>query len=262
MKNGLKLLLLFLITSLPLWLFSQKGKVQQEYYRMTVYRYKTSGQEKILDEYLQNALIPALHKMKIIHVGVFKAIANDTSSQKKIFVLVPFKSLNLLDDLHKILKTDKTYQAAADAYINAPYKAAAYDRMEHILLRAFSLAPKIALPKLEAPKNERVYELRSYESPSEKLFNNKVHMFNEGGEIEIFKTLNFNAIFYGEVLAGNQMPNLMYMTSFEDRQDRDDHWNTFRTNAAWVKLSAMDFYKNNVSRSEIIFLRPTSYSDY
>ena len=36
-------------------------------------------------------------------------------------------------------------------------------------------------------------------------------MFNEGGEIRLFARLNFNAVFYGDVLAGDRMPNLMYM---------------------------------------------------
>ena len=45
------------------------------------------------------------------------------------------------------------------------------------------------LPKLRAAKNERIYELRSYESATEKIFANKVHMFNEGGEIDLFKRL-------------------------------------------------------------------------
>ncbi len=37
-------------------------------------------------------------------------------------------------------------------------------------------------------------------------------MFNEGGEIELFKELNFNAAFYGEVITGSRMPNFYYLT--------------------------------------------------
>jgi hypothetical protein len=45
-------------------------------------------------------------------------------------------------------------------------------------------------------------------------------MFNEGGEIELFKRLNFNAVFYASVISGSRMPNLMYMTSYESKADR------------------------------------------
>src|SRR5690606_5059590 len=104
------------------------------------------------------------------------------------------------------------------------------------------------LPKLNSPKNQRVYELRSYESASENIFRNKVHMFNEGGEIDIFTKLNFNAVFYSEVIAGSQMPNLMYMTTFENMTERDAHWAAFRVDPDWTKLSSLSEYKNNVSR--------------
>jgi len=87
-------------------------------------------------------------------------------------------------------------------------------------------------------------------------------MFNEGGEIDIFSKLDFNAVFYSEVIAGSQMPNLMYMTTFENKADRDAHWDAFRDDANWKELSARPEYKNNVSRSVITFLRPADYSDF
>jgi len=58
------------------------------------------------------------------------------------------------------------------------------------------------------------------------------------------------------------MPNLMYMTSFENRADRDAHWKVFSSDSAWKKLSAMPEYQNNVSHIDISFLYPTDYSDF
>jgi hypothetical protein len=62
-------------------------------------------------------------------------------------------------------------------------------------------------------------------------------MFNEGDEVGLFKRLHFNAVFYAEVVAGSTMPNLMYMTTFENRADRDTHWSTFGKDEYWKKLS-------------------------
>lgn len=121
--------------------------------------------------------------------------------------------------------------------------------------------PKITPPKLTAPKSERAYELRSYEAASENLFRNKVKMFNQGGEINIFSRLGFNPVFYGEVIFGSNMPNLMYMTSFDNMQSREDHWKAFSNDSAWKTLPAMKEYQNNVSHSDIYFLRPTEYSE-
>jgi hypothetical protein len=234
----------------------------REFYQLTVYHYTTTAQEQSLDSYLQQALLPALHRLKIGSVGVFKAIANDTAAAKRMYVLIPLKSLNAVTEMAAKLSSDKEYRSKADAYLNAAYNAAPYTRMETILLHAFSLAPVMQLPQLKSPKQERVYELRSYESATEKIFKNKVHMFNEGDEVGLFKRLNFNAIFYAEVVAGSKMPNLMYMTSFENMADRDAHWKSFGSDPAWKKLSAMPEYKNNVSHIDIMFLRPAEYSDY
>ena len=86
-------------------------------------------------------------------------------------------------------------------------------------------------------------------------------MFNEGDEIGLFKRLNFNAVFYSEVVAGSKMPNLMYMTSFENMDDRNAHWKAFGNDTAWIRLKTMPQYQNNVSHIDITFLRGVEYSD-
>ena len=251
-----------LLTAFALFAFTSGEKAKAEFYQLTVYQYNQPEQEAMLDTYLQQALLPALHRMGIKNIGVFKAIANDTSMTKQLFVLVPFTSLDKVTDITNKLMFEKQYQEAGSAYINAPYTTAPYNRIKTILLKSFHLAPNLKLPELKGSRKDRVYELRSYESATEKIFRNKVHMFNEGDEIGLFARLNFNAIFYSEVIAGDKMPNLMYMTSFENMKDRDEHWKAFGNDPYWKKLSAMQEYQKNVSHIDITFLRPTEYSDY
>ena len=129
-------------------------------------------------------------------------------------------------------------------------------------MKAFPYAPNIGIPNFSTAASERIYELRSYEGPTENLFRQKVKMFNEGGEISLFKRLDFNAVFYAEVISGSTMPNLMYLTTFADMAAHDAHWNSFRTHPEWVKLSAIPEYKNTVSKSVKILLHPTDYSDF
>ena len=124
------------------------------------------------------------------------------------------------------------------------------------------MAPQLQLPNLSSARKDRIYELRSYESATEKIFKNKVHMFNEGDEIGLFKRLNFNASFYGEVIAGGKMPNLMYMTCHENKTARDANWKNFGSDPYWKKLSGMPEYQHNVSHIDISYLYPTEYSDY
>lgn len=237
-------------------------KPMREFYQLTVYHFKNAEKEKVLDNYFQNALLPALHRMKINNVGVFKSWANDTVADKLVYVFVPFKSLEMVTELPSKLKADGNYASAGAEYLDAAYNDPPYSRMETILLRAFPLAPQMQLPSLQSAKKERVYELRSYESATEKKFENKVQMFNQGDEIGLFKRLNFNAIFYSEVISGSKMPNLMYMTSFENKAARDEHWKTFVSDPYWKNLSSMPEYQNNVSHIDISFLFPADYSDF
>lgn len=110
--------------------------------------------------------------------------------------------------------------------------------------------------------DERIFEFRSYESASEIMHLKKVHMFNEGKEIRLFARLNFNAIFYGKVLAGARMPNLIYMTSFNNKADRDAHWKAFGDDAYWKKISTSPEYLNTVSKSDIILMKAKEYADF
>ncbi|MBL7744608.1 MAG: NIPSNAP family protein [Chitinophagaceae bacterium] len=259
--NFYRITILLVIISLSPF-YSMARKPVREFYQFTIYHFNNALQEKMLDTYLEQALLPALHRAGITKVGVFKPIANDTLTDKTLYVLIPAKTLEKIISIPDKLKRDTAYQSAGAEYINAIYNDPSYSRMETLLLRAFTKAPEMQLPALKAPKEERVYELRSYESATEKIFQNKVHMFNEGDEIGLFKRLNFNAVFYSEVIAGSKMPNLMYMTCFDNRTERDAHWKSFGSDPYWKKLSSMPEYKNNVSHIDIIFLRPAAYSDY
>ena len=84
---------------------------------------------------------------------------------------------------------------------------------------------------------DAIYEMRSYESPTEKLHRLKVDMFNAGGEIKLFKRLDFQAVFYADVLSGSRMPNLVYMVVFAKCGCKDEHWKEFGASKEWKTIS-------------------------
>src|SRR5690554_2102187 len=228
------------------------------YYQLKVYHFKTAAQEAQIDQFLKDAYIPAMHRAAIPAIGVFKPIAQDTADQR-IYVFTPVAKIEQLLNLDNILAKDSQFQTAGASYLNAEYNNAPYTRIETIVMKAFEGMLKPAVPNLTSPKNERVYELRSYESATEKLGNNKVEMFNSA-ELDIFTDLNFNAVFYGQVISGGTMPNLMYMTTFNNKADRDEHWKAF--SPAYAPLSKLPQYQHNVSKNVTLFLYPTDYSNY
>ncbi len=259
-KNIVAALLLgMLLGCTPVYAWKKSDK--RQWYQLTVYHFKNEAQEKMLDDYFSLAYLPVLHKLGYKQVGVFKAIANDTAADKKIYVLIPAASAEMLFRLPQLLDADKALQENGKAYLAAAYNAAPYQRLETILLQAFVKAPVLQSPQLHTGPAERIYELRSYESATEALHANKVKMFNDGGETVIFKRLGFNAIFYADVIAGSHMPDLMYMTSFDNMAERDAHWKAFGSDPDWKKVSGAPEYQHNVSKAEINFLRQTNYSD-
>lgn len=227
------------------------------YYQLKIYHLKTKAQEGVVDAYLQNAYLPALHRAGIRNIGVFKPVVRDTAEQL-IYVFIPFKKLDDFVKITAMLDKDQPYQDAGKPYLNAVYNNAPYTRMESVLLKALSSQPEPHTPNLTSPKNERVYELRSYEGATENISLNKIGMFNDA-EIAIFTKLNFNAVFYGQVISGGHMPNLMYLTTFNNKADRDQHWAAF--GPEYKKISTLPKYLNNVSKNITLFVRPTDYSD-
>jgi hypothetical protein len=261
---------LFALCLMVLWLANvlpaNSQAKQPSFFQLKVYHLKDQAQEAQLDKYLQQAYLPAMHRAGITKVGVFKHSGeavdakNPAPTEQAVFVFIPFKSYDEFFKLDQKLAKDKQYTAAAKEYIDAAHNGAPYDRIESTLMEAFAGMTNFSVPKLKSDASERIYELRSYESATEKLHLNKVDMFNKG-EIELFERLGFNAVFYGRVVAGCRMPNLVYMTTFENRAERDAHWEAFRVDPAWKKMSSLPEYANNVSRNVTYLLRPTSYSD-
>jgi hypothetical protein len=253
----LKLLLILLVGC-----FFAQAAPKREFYEIKIYTFKTADQEKSIEDYLKNAYLPAMHRAGINKIGVFKPVESDTTFfGRRIYVLTPFSSLDQFATLNSTLQKDKQYLEAGRNYIDAAHTTPPFTRIESIILQAFAYMPKLESPKLTSAAGERVYELRSYEGHTEKIYQNKVKMFNEGGEVTLFKRLQFNAVFYAEVLSGSRMPNLMYMTSFENQTARDEHWKTFGADPEWKKISSMPEYQNNVSKINIYLLHPAPYSD-
>lgn len=251
------LILLFLtVYSSSASTFSAK----RQFYQLQIFHVKDQVQEKEMDQFLADAYLPAAHRAGLSQVGVFKTFGIDTATVKKIYVLTAFNSLDELLKTNKRLESDRELIEKGSSFVNAAYDKPAFIRKEVILMEAFSGMPLWKKPELKGPKANRIYELRNYESNSDKLYRNKVQMFDKE-EMEIFERIDSHPMFYGEVIAGSRMPNLMYMTVYADRASRDEHWKTFSGDPKWKQVSALPEYKNNVAVVDVTFLSPAAYSD-
>lgn len=235
---------------------------QEQFYLLKEYVLKSLEQEVATDEFLKESYLPALKNLAISPVGVFKTRTEEKDSLWQTYVLVPLKSLSQVELVEDLIINDPDLPKKGASYLSAPYDNPPFVRIRSTVLRAFKDMPVMAASPLKGARSQRVYELRSYLSSTESLYRNKVEMFNEGGEIGLFKKLGFNAVFYGEVLAGAEQPNLMYMTTFDNMESRDLLWEKFFSSEKWEELKTDPKYQHNVSRADIMLLYPAEYSDY
>ncbi|WP_138991657.1 NIPSNAP family protein [Larkinella sp. C7] len=227
-----------------------------EFYELRIYTLKNGKQQKMVESYFQNAAIPALNRLGSKNIGVFTEYLPQGFT--KLVTVIPFNSLDDYFKLPEKLAGDAAYQQAGADYLTAQATDPAYERIESSLLKSFAY-----MPKLEAPeKKTRIFELRRYESHNETAGKKKIEMFNEGGEIAIFKRVGLTPVFFGETLIGPMRPNLTYLLTFDNMEEHDQNWKTFGSDPEWKKISSMPEYANarivsNITRT---FLIPTAFS--
>lgn len=234
----------------------------QMYYELRIYRLKDPAKNDLIDRYLKNAFIPAMHKAGIEAVGVFRPVETDTAYGKMVYVFIPYKNMDQYSGALEVLEKDPDHQKAGREFIDAPYNDPGFARYESIFMKAFAFMPGYRKYSFDTPPEERIYELRSYESRTEAKAAKKIQMFNEGGEIAIFDEIGANAVFYGQVLFGSLRPRLMYLTTYSDMKSRDEHWNAFRAHPVWKKISVMEEYANTVISPNAYLLHPAPYSGF
>ena len=231
---------------------------RREYYELRSYRMQ-SPQTKVTEKYVAEALLPGLNRLGMTPVGAFNLYLGPETPT--LYVLIPSTSLDMLVNAEFQLRHDDEYRKAGEAFLKATAKEPAFSRRESSLMVAFDGWPKLTLPPVTAAKGARVFQLRTYESPSLEDHRIKVEMFGKG-EYGIFEKAGFWNVFFGDTLIGPRMPNLTYMLSFPDLAELEAKWSAFGANPDWKKLSSSPAYSFEPIVSDVTnyILKPTSYS--
>lgn len=229
----------------------------RQYLELQQYHLLYGSKQGLVHDYLENAAIPAYNRLGINPVGVFQVVYGQNAPS--LYVLLPHPSLeSVVTTSHRLL-ADEEYMQKGAAFVNTPMSDPAFVRMESTLLYAFEAMPQVAVPPQKTAGKPRILEMRTYESPSEKLAKNKLEMFN-AGEVPIFRKTGLTPVFFGEAVVGTNMPHLTYMLVFDDMAARDAAWKAFSADPDWAKLAKDPRYQDNVSAITDIILRPTGYS--
>jgi hypothetical protein len=246
----------FLLPALPGILISGSTdlpkKKKLEWYEWRVYSLKNETQQKMVEDYFQQALIPAMNRQGSKNIGLFRELKPE--AQTRLFALIPYPDMNSYLETETKLAKDAAYQTAAREYLTAPSTSPAYDRIQSSLMKAFDGMPVMDVPE----KKDRIFELRRYESASESAGRKKIEMFNQAGEIAIFKRVGLTPVFFGETIIGEMRPNLTYMLTFDDMPEHDKNWKSFIADPDWKRISSIPEYADSkiVSRITRTFLAP------
>ena len=230
---------------------------KKDLYELRLYKLDSVEKQKALVDFFGKAVIPALNRIGIGPVGVFSLKDGDDPS---LYVLLPHKSMQSVVTMTAQLAEDQTFLADADIeLIEAPPSDPAYQRIESSLMLAFDGIPQLETP-IKADVASRVFQLRIYESHNVEKAIKKIHMFNEGGEIEIFRDTGLSPFFFGATLVGSKMPNLTYMIGFKDMAAGEEAWTKFRADPRWNRIKVDPLYADTVSNITNLFLLPAACS--
>ena len=213
--------------------------------------------DRRVENYYAEAAIPALNRLGISDIGVFNVMYGPNAPS--LNVLIPHESLKSAMTYQTKLADDAEYKKAGQEFLESPYSDPAFARIDRGLMKAFS-----GMPRVESPKktfgDQRIFELRIYESHNHFKAQKKIDMFNEGGEIQVFRDTGLTPVFFGETLFGRLMPNLTYMLVFKDMADRDRNWDVFRNSEGWAAIKDLEEYRDTVSNITDFILRPANCS--
>ncbi|MCM8532987.1 MAG: NIPSNAP family protein [Lentisphaeraceae bacterium] len=232
---------------------------EHEYYEYRVYKVSSADKQKSVLSFLEKAYVPALKRMGLSRIGVFKNAKN--SQDYDVHMVIPFTGLAQYTQRSDYLINDISFRDDAKSFFAISKADPAYSRVDSSFFKSFSSIPFIELPKESINKKKRVFELRVYESHNDEKAALKRDMFNVDHETQLMRDLGMDPVFFGECLSGKNYPNLTYMLSAGSLEENKKYWQTFINSPRWAKMKSIEKYKGTVSKIEKIFLIPTPFSD-
>jgi hypothetical protein len=229
----------------------------RQYIELRRFHLLPGAKQRAFIDFVGQVATPAMNRAGVGKIGAFTVVYGENAPS--LLIVLTHDSLESVVSLRERMANDAEYARAGAAILEAPMSDPAFVRFESTLLRAFEAMPRLEPSANAAAGTPRIYELRTYESHSNRAALNKLKMFN-AGEVPIFRRTGLTPVFFGETVIGARMPSLSYMLTFADMAARDAAWSAFSKDPDWKKLSTDPQYRDNVSAISDIILQPTRYS--
>jgi hypothetical protein len=233
----------------------------QAYIELRTYTCSSPEKRDALFNVFDTALLPALKRQGITKAGVYTSSAELNKGNPRyntvLYTITVHPDLNSLTECEHKLLADADYLINAAPLFNAPMQDPLYDSCQSSLLRTFKSCPDVVKV---AHSPDRLIQLRIYNSYTIERNSKKISMFEDGGEIELFRKAGMPPVFFGHAIAGDQLPNLTYMLAFETPEDHAQAWSNFISSEGWKTLKADPQYKDTANKITNIILKPSKNS--
>lgn len=220
-------------------------------------RNSPANQTQRTSRFLEQGVLPASKRVGFGPLGFFSGVI--AAESPFILAIASFPSLAGLEATMEKLAADKEYRSAVEEYCAGSEPP--FEREETSLLRAFNSMPSIEVPASRKGRPARIFELRTYESPTIVSLQRKIKMFDDA-EIAIFRRCGLLPVLFGATIVGRNMPNLTYMVAFDDLAAREKAWRAFGADPEWQKLRKRPDLADSAIVSNIsnAILRPLPFS--
>jgi hypothetical protein len=227
----------------------------RDYYELRLLTFATRASLDRYALFLKEAFFPAIRRNVGESAGAFTVA--DKPDQLSLYLLVSYPSLSAYGSGESRLIADAEFCKAGAAVLDLPATDPPYTHAESSLMVAFASWPSLKSPQETAGDHPRIFELRTYESHSRKANLKKIEMFNQG-EAALFARHGFQPVFFGETLAGPQIPNLTYMLTYPAIEARGEFWKVWGADPEKDRLFANPDYADRLIVSKIhqTFLKP------
>ncbi len=231
------------------------GNSKPPYLEFRIFRLQIGSQVDRTLDWAENRLSPLLAKHGFSPTGFFMEAVGP--SIPSLYVLFSYADPAARERLWAKVVDDPAWAKGLEELEKGSEPP--FYRSESWLLHATDYSPPLkATPK---DRNHSVYELRIYESPTEKQLR-ALHERFAGPEIPIFHRSGIHPVFYSSMASGPKMPNLTYLTPFENLAAREKAWQAFRSDPAWPPARDESIQRSGqiVRNISVLLLTPTKFS--
>ncbi len=223
----------------------------KEFYEWRIYTLH-EGKGRLLDEFYKTTLIPAYNRQNV-RVGAFKPL-KESAGNKRYFLFIHADLASFLNSKKRI-PDEEIFRNGSRNYYSTTAPNPEYAEYETYLCEAFDKIPVLREPE----KTHTLFEYRFYHSPNDEANLRKIEMFNKD-EIDIFDKTGIYSVCYGNILAGQNMPALIYLTSYTNETTRGEAWAKFGSHPEWQRIKDLPEYAHTATNNTSILLTPLDYS--